>query len=349
MNFKGSGSLDPRGYPLLYVGSGIYTNGAVPRMFIINLLTGRIIYEYGNDDEFALRDWSAFDSAPLVDAESDTLIWPGENGVLYTIKLNTAYDRTAGTIAISPEEPVKTRYTSYYSEEDDRSLGYESSPVIVDHYLYVADNTGLIQCVDLNTMELIWVQDLKDASCSSPVFEWGEDGKGYLYAATNLHWTADGHDGTISIDKLDASNGEILWEYQRDCVRYDEIAGGVQCTSLLGKKGTNIDGLVIYSISRTPSAYRGVLVALDVDTGEKIWEISSGNYAWSSPAAFYTEDGHSYIFLANASGVARLIDGATGQVLMTLSLHETVEASPVIFKDMLIIGTREAVYALKIS
>ena len=349
MNFKGAGALDPRGYPLLYVGAGLYLNGAAPRMFVVSLIDGKIIYQYGNNDEFALRDWSAFDSSPLVDAESDTLIWPGENGVLYTIKLNTEYDKEAGTISVNPDTPIKTRYTSYYSEEEDRYLGYEASAAIVDHYLFTSENGGLFQCVDLNTMELIWAQDTKDDSNSSPVFEWGEDGQGYLYTAPSLHWTAEGHEGSISIYKLDAATGEILWEYERECVRYDDIAGGVQCTPLLGKEGTNIDGLIIYSIGRTPSAYRGVLIALDKDTGEKIWEISSGNYAWSSPTAFYTEDGHAYIFLANASGVCRLIDGGTGEVLSTLDFGQTVEASPVVFGNMLVIGSREAVYGIKVS
>ena len=349
MNFKGAGALDPRGYPLLYVGSGLYINGAAPRMFIVNLITGKIIYEHGNNDPYNIRDWSAFDSSPLVDAESDTLIWPGESGVLYTIKLNTEYDEEAGTIAVNPDDPVKTRYTSYYSEEEDRYLGYEASASIVDHYLFTSENGGLFQCIDLNSMELIWAQDTKDDSNSSPVFEWGEDGNGYIYTAPSLHWTAQGHDGAISIYKLDARTGEILWEYGRECVRYDDIAGGVQCTPLLGKEGTNIDGLIIYSIGRTPSAYRGVLIALDKDTGEKIWEISSGNYAWSSPVALYTEDGHAYIFLANASGIARLIDGSTGEVLATLDFDETVEASPVAFGNMLVIGSREGVYGIKIS
>ena len=349
MNFKGAGALDPRGYPLLYVGSGLYINGAAPRMFIVNLITGKIIYEHGNNDPYNIRDWSAFDSSPLVDAESDTLIWPGESGVLYTIKLNTEYDEEAGTIAVNPDDPVKTRYTSYYSEEEDRYLGYEASASIVDHYLFTSENGGLFQCIDLNSMELIWAQDTKDDSNSSPVFEWGEDGNGYIYTAPSLHWTAQGHDGAISIYKLDARTGEILWEYERECVRYDDIAGGVQCTPLLGKEGTNIDGLIIYSIGRTPSAYRGVLIALDKDTGEKIWEISSGNYAWSSPVALYTEDGHAYIFLANASGIARLIDGSTGEVLATLDFDETVEASPVAFGNMLVIGSREGVYGIKIS
>ena len=356
MNFKGAGALDPRGYPLLYVGSGLYTHGASPRMFIVSLIDGKIIYQYGNDDDFALRDWSAFDSSPLVDAESDTLIWPGENGVLYTIKLNTQYDKESGIISVNPDAPVKTRYTSVYSEEEKRYLGYEASASIVDHYLFTSENGGLFQCVDLNTMELVWAQDTRDDSNSSPVFEWGEDGNGYIYTAPSLHWTAEGHNGTISIYKLDAATGEILWEYERECVRYDDIAGGVQCTPVLGKENTNIDGLVIYAIGRTSLekddkyiAYRGVLIALDKDTGEKIWEISSGNYAWSSPLALYTEDGHAYLFLANASGVARLIDGSTGEVLASLNFDETVEASPVAFGNMLVIGSREGVYGIKIS
>ena len=349
MNFKGAGALDPRGYPLLYVGSGLYINGAAPRMFVVNLITGKIIYQHGNNDPYNIRDWSAFDSSPLVDAESDTLIWPGESGVLYTIKLNTEYDKEAGTISVNPDAPVKTRYTSYYSVEEKRYLGYEASASIVDHYLFTSENGGLFQCVDLNTMELIWAQDTKDDSNSSPVFEWGENGEGYIYTAPSLHWTAKGHDGAISIYKLDAATGEVLWTYERECVRYDDIAGGVQCTPLLGKEGTDIDGLIIYAIGRTPSAYRGVLIALDKDTGEKIWEISSGNYAWSSPVALYTEEGDAYIFLANASGICRLIDGATGEVLATIDLDETVEASPVVFGNMLVIGSREGVYGIKIS
>ncbi len=349
MNFKGAGALDPRGYPLLYVGSGLYLNGKAPRMFVVSLIDGKILYEYGHEDDFAIRDWTAFDSSPLVDAESDTLIWPGESGVLYTIKLNTEYDKEAGTISVNPDEPVKTRYTSWYSEEDDRYLGYEASSVIVDHYLYISENGGLFHCVDLNTMELVWTQDTKDDSNSSPLFEWGDDGRGYLYTAPSLHWTAEGHDGSISIYKLDASTGEILWEYEKDCVRYDDIAGGVQSSPLIGRENSNISGLIIYSIGRTPSAYRGVLVALDKDTGEKIWEISSGNYAWSSPIALYTDDGHAYIYLCNASGVSRLIDGSTGEVLATLNFGQTVEASPVAFGNMLVIGSREAVYGIKVS
>ena len=94
--FKGSGALDPRGYPIMYVGSGYDSSEGRSRVFIINLLDCSVMYTFGNGDSFSLRgNLSYFDSSALIDAETDTLIYPGENGILYLIKLNTAYDEAA--------------------------------------------------------------------------------------------------------------------------------------------------------------------------------------------------------------------------------------------------------------
>lgn len=158
--FKGSGSLDPRGYPLLYVGSGdVNAQGKRPRMYIISLIDGNILYEYGDADPLSLRHdndtWCAFDSSPLVDAESDTLIWPGENGLLYTFQLNTRYDPEAGTLSIDPDTPVLTRYSTPRSGVKDYWFGYEASASIVENYLYISENGGMFYCVDLNTMDLM--------------------------------------------------------------------------------------------------------------------------------------------------------------------------------------------------
>lgn len=348
MNFKGAGALDPRGYPLLYVGAGLYNNGKAPRMYVVSLIDGSILYEYGHNDTFAQRNWTAFDSSPLVDAQTDTLIWPGESGILYTIKLNTVFDTDTGTISVDPDTPVKTRYSSAYSE-NGRYLGYESSVSIVDHYLYVSENGGMFYCVDLNTMELVWAQDTKDDSNSSPVFEWGSDGNGYLYTAPSLHWTAKNNSGETTIYKLNAQTGEVVWEYTRSCVTVPDVSGGVQATPLLGKAGSNIENLVIYVIARTPKAYDGVMIAFDRETGEIVWEMDTRNYAWSSPTAFYTEDGKAYIVIANASGKVRLVDGATGEILYALGLGQTTEASPVIFGNIMVLGTREGIYGIKIN
>lgn len=348
MNFKGAGALDPRGYPLLYVGSGLYTYDKSPRMYVISLVTGEILYEHGHKETFSERNWNAFDSSPLVDAETDTLIWPGENGILYTIKLNTQYDKEAGTISVNPDPPVKTRYASNYSKSG-RYIGYESSVSIVDNYLYVSENGGLFQCIDLNTMELVWAQDTKDDSNSSPVFEWGEDGNGYIYTAPSLHWTAKKDAGSVSIYKLNAQTGEVVWEISRDCVTIKDLSGGVQSTPLIGKEGSAIEDLIIYIVARVPKAYDGTMIAINRETGEVVWEISTRNYAWSSPVAFYTDEGKAYIAFVNASGKIRLVDGTTGEILSSLGFDQTTEASPVVFNNMMVLGTREGIYGIKIS
>lgn len=69
------------------------------------------MYEFGANDSYSLRGaLSYFDSSAPVDAETDMLIYPGENGILYLIKLNTNYNPEEGTLSISPGPVVKWHY-----------------------------------------------------------------------------------------------------------------------------------------------------------------------------------------------------------------------------------------------
>ena len=345
MCFKGSGSLDPRGYPLMYVGSGdVNSKGERPRMFIISLIDGSILYEYGHEETLSYRrdneSWCAFDSSPLVDAETDTLIWPGENGCLYTIKLNTDYSSAAGTISIDPETPVLTRYLTGRTSQESYWSGYEASACIVENYLYVSENGGLFYCVDLNTMELIWAQDTGDDSNSSPVFERVSDTQGYLYTAPSLHWTQDENaQGTIKLFKLDAVTGEIVWSVPYTVSTVDGVSGGVQSTALLGAEGTALEGLVFYTIARTPSKDEGLLVALDTETGKEVWRMEMDHYTWSSPAVFYDAQCNGYLAVCDTAGECKLIDGSNGTQLSSVDLGG-LEASPVVYENMLVVGTR---------
>ena len=353
MNFKGAGALDPRGYPLMYVGSGDYASGKTPRMYIISLIDGSILYERSGSDSFTKRsDWAAFDSSPLVDAETDTLIWPGESGILYTIKLNSQYDKSAGTISISPEETVKNRYYTSRSNGGTYWVGYEPSAVIVGRYLYISENGGMFFCIDLDSMQLVWAQDTKDDSNSTPVFQWDENGEtGYIYTAPSLHWTANSSsEGKISIYKINAKTGEIVWEVPYDCNTVSGVSGGVQSTPLLGKEGTDIEGLIIYSIARTPNSYNGVMVALDTETGEKVWEMPMDNYTWSSPTAVYTDSGKAYVVICDSIGNLFLVNGTDGKVLSSTNLGSNVEASPAVFGNTIVVGTRgQKIYAIKVE
>ena len=53
--FKGAGALDPRGYPIMYVGSGVHSVNGRSRSFIINLIDNTVMYEFGHNDGFADR------------------------------------------------------------------------------------------------------------------------------------------------------------------------------------------------------------------------------------------------------------------------------------------------------
>lgn len=355
MCFKGAGSLDPRGYPLMYVGSGdVTTNGKRPRMFIISLIDGKILFEHGYEESLSMRkdnnNWCAFDSSPLVHAATDTLIWPGESGILYTMDLNTSYDKSAGKISINPGNMVLTRYTTSRSNASNYWYGYEASANIVENYLYISENGGMFYCIDLNTMELVWAQDTKDDSNSSPVFEYINEEEAYVYTAPSLHWTKDANNqGSISIYKLDALTGQIIWEKPYDVHTVSGVSGGIQSSPLMGKPGTSLEGLIIYTISRTPEPYTGVLVALDMETGSEVWTMDMNNYAWSSPVAVYEEDGTGYIVVCDSMGYCFLIDSAGNQKNI-LNLGGLVEASPAVYEDRIIVGTRkEKICGIKIN
>ena len=121
----------------------------------------------------ALRKFHGYDSSVLVAEAADTLIAPGENGILYTMKLNTKFNRETGELSIDPSETVKLRYKTYRSSEQNYWLGMEDSGVMWDNYLYIADNGGNLMCIDINTMKIIWAQDVVDDTNGSPVFSVG--------------------------------------------------------------------------------------------------------------------------------------------------------------------------------
>jgi outer membrane protein assembly factor BamB len=363
---KGTCSLYPSGIPMLFVGQGdalpkTEENGEI-KYRIYNLVDQSLMYTLpnANKDPNAYRKWHAYDSSALIDTETDTLIEPGENGILYTIKLNTQYDEQTGALSVSPDEPVKFTYTapdyanSSENNPDGRWWGIEDSAVIWQHYIYLSDNGGKMMCIDLNTMELIWVQDIWDDSNSTPLFEESmEDGTAYIYTSTSLHITADeNNEGPIPIWKINAATGEIVWQSESyECHTVSGVSGGVEATGLLGQN--DISDLVVYSVARTPDVGSGVLVALSKETGKEVWRFEMDNYAWSSPVAVYTPKGKSYIVQCDTDGNIFLLEGTTGKLLYTLPTSEdgyTIEASPAVYNDMIVIGTRgQRIFGIKIK
>ena len=331
---KGSLTVDPRGYPLLYCGQGIDSvNGASVKIGtrIFSLIDGTALHFIDGRDKNAYRHWYAFDAAPLIDAASDTMLQVGENGVFYMIKLNTRCDFEKGTISISPET-VKYVYRSDISTRP----GMENSVAVYNNYAYFADNSGLLQCVDVNTLTPLWACDLGDDTDASVVLEHEDTGKVALY--TNCELDLRGDSGDCHMRKIDALSGEEIWRIDEKCYANEGANGGAFATPAVGKGA--LGKCVYFHVARTGDG--GTLICADKETGDVRWRRSMGAYGWSSPVCVYADTGRGYVVVGSSSGKLRLLDGLTGEEICALDLKANIEGSPAVFGDTLVVGTRGA-------
>ena len=331
---KGSVTVDPRGYPLLYVGQGIpEANGHSVDIGtrIFSLIDQQLLFFLDGDDSFAQRSWYAFDAAPLVDGKTDTMLQVGENAILYLVKLNTDYDPEAGTISIDPKVD---RYV-FRSRVSDQP-GMENSLAVYNDYGYFVDNSGLLQCVDLNTLTCVWAGDTGDDTDATIVLEEEADGTVALYTATEREHSAS-YDENAYLRKINALTGEMLWKLPVKVYTSEGNEGGSFATPALGKG--ELGDLIFAHMTRTPDD-GATLMAVDKKSGEVVWRVAMGSGGWSSPVCVYDASGKGYVLVGSSSGALRLYDGRTGRIISICDLEGNIEGSPAVFEDMLVVGTR---------
>ena len=360
---KGTPSIDPRGYPVIYVGQGLQADGDATgcrNMYVraFSLIDGSKLMEFGapSSDPFAFRNWQAYDSSPLISAATDTLIQPGENGVIYFCKLNTNYDEQAGTLTMDFDpQKVKYRYDTPRNRASDTGgrWGIENSAVAWREYLMFTDNIGMLQCINLNTLELVYANDLTDDSDVSMVLEEDTDNNTfYLYTGCeydkgvrkNLGSSADAY-----ARKIDGITGEILWEVPYPVVS-PYVDGGILASPVIGREGTSMDGLIIFNVTQKVSgdSNTSTLVALDKHTGNLVWEYDMGVSGWSpsSPVPVYTEDGQGYIVQCTIGGNVALlrVDGQSYEEVDRINVGESdnFEATPAIYGNTIVVASRNA-------
>ncbi|MCR4993051.1 MAG: PQQ-binding-like beta-propeller repeat protein [Lachnospiraceae bacterium] len=355
MTFKGTASLYPDGKtPLLFCGSGDAQTGPFgenvsQRFYIYSLIDGSLLYEGGFNDSFAPRVWHAYDSSPIIDPVTDTLIYPGENGVIYTMKLNTVYDEEAGIINIFPSDMVKFSFDIPDKYKEGGVLwGSECSGAVWNGYLFIGDNGGSVYCLDLNTMKMVWINDVGEDINASPIFE-TDGGNHYLYIATTLKYGYNANNmGTAAIYKLNAVTGEIIWKKPYEVHTVKGYAGGVLSTGALGSG--LVSDWIFYSVSKTPGLEEGYLVALDKYTGEEKWRKSLDMYSWSSTVFFTSENGKNYLIQGCQNGDLLLMDAKTGDTLDKLNFGSGIEATPALYGNRLVLATRsEKIIGVKIE
>lgn len=349
---KGTPCVDPRGYPILYVGQGDKNKNVDGIGFrIFNLVDQSLMYFKECSDTHSYRDvWGACDSSPIVDGAADTLIYPNENGMIYTAELNTSFNRQTGELSVDP------KITAYrYKMDGMANFGIESSIAIYDGLGFCSDNNGILNCIDLNTLKPVWSRQLEDDSDVTPVLD-QTGSTAALYTGTEVDWQQDivgNYLGESFVYKIDAMTGAMLWKNSYKCWTKnaanvgDDINGGAMGTPISGKK--DMKDLVIFSFCMTNGIYSGnSVVAYNKDDGALVWEYKMANYSWSSPVDVYDASGHGYILIPDSQSQLHLIDGATGEKLAVLQLTKdsegtaagNIESSIAVFGDRLVVGTR---------
>jgi outer membrane protein assembly factor BamB len=329
---KGSVTLDPRGFPLLYVGQGIPETGTIGYR-IFSLLDQKLLYFIDGKDKLALRGWGAFDSAPLINKDTDTLILAGENGLIYNIKLNTMFDRKNRSIGIKPEI---TKYR--YKLAKNNHQGIESSPAAYKNLLYVADNGGNIQCINLTTMQPVWFLSGHDDTDATLTIE-EENGTPFLYTGSEVD--KQGTKGYAYVRKINGLTGSVIWEKKYSCFSLKgkhPVNGGMLATNVLGKKSAS--HLAVFTLARYGTFNGGLMVALDKKSGKEVWRWNMSSYAWSSPVDVYDSNGRMYLIQADSVGKVHLLDGKSGKHMSAISLGANIEATPAVFGNMMVVASR---------
>lgn len=347
---KGTPSIHSLGYPVMTVGQYARKmangNGKIGLRFY-NLLNQEQEYMIDGLDGKAERPYysvGAFDSSSLIDPKTDTAVSIGTNGMLYLTKLNTELDVNEFSLEIEPESVVMKSRTS--SKQKDAYIAVESSLAMYGNYAYYADMDGILRCVDTSTLTTAWAVDTGDAVQAAIALDMDAEGNVWLYTVNTLQNRSK---GDCTIRRYNALTGEESWDLNLGVIKSKKQVTGGFASPVIGQNslsdmvfftitGLDDDGTMkLFETNEEKAA--AALVAIDKTTGDVVWAQELDSSAYSSPVAVYSDYGDGWIVQASSEGTITLYKGDTGEVVSTLDVEGTIEASPAVYKDMLVIGT----------
>jgi outer membrane protein assembly factor BamB len=327
---KGSVTVDPDGFPLVYTGSrdNYYRVLAIDRgkpTELWKLSAKAVSPTLWNDD------WDG--SGLIID---DYLLEGGENSQFHIVKLNRGYGPD-GKVTVAPQLVFNTPGWDDQLLRDigDKTVSIENSVAVYGNTVYFANSGGLVQGWDLS--------GLKQGRKPERVFRF---------------WTGDDTDASVVVDETGALY--VGSEYERGTARSAEVG---QMMKLDPKRTGNplvwkVDdrGTRPAGVWGTPALYKDIVVfdtnggdvlGIDRASGAVRWRMHlPGGETWQSPVV--VDD---VLFIGDCTGVMHAYDVADTKApprpLWTLKIGGCIEATPAVWKGTLYFGTRAgAIHAL---
>lgn len=320
---KGSVTLDPDGYPLLYTGSRdnklrVIALDREPVTEIWSLDASAVAGRWNND----------WDGNPLI--HDGILYEGGENSWFFAIELNRSLD-SSGLVSVEPEILVQLPgWTDELIAEVGGNVSIESSVMMADGRVYFANSGGRIVGLDITNVRSgevpivfdYWAGDDIDATLVA-------DQSGMIYAAIEFERRTDRSLEVGQLIKLDpyTEGDPRLWGVDVPPVGPGD--GGIWATPALG------DGH-IYVTTHT-----GDLLTVTTDTGEVTDRQDVAPHAWSSPVIV---DGDLLVATCETAELRRydLSDPARPALVWSaVSALGCLESTPAVWDGVIYVGSRD--------
>jgi len=324
---KGSVTMDPDGYPIVYSGSrdGYYRAIAIDRpggaVELWKLSADDVSPTLWNDD---------WDGSGLV--LDDYLLEGGENSQFHMVKLNRAYGAD-GLVTVDPDLVFNTPSWDQQVINDlngnrSKEMSVEGSVAVSGNTVYFANSGGLVSGWDLGPLVAgtgdpvktfrFWTGDDTDASVVI-------DEEGFLYVSVEYERGNDRAEQVGQLLKLDPRRPDdpIVWSYA------DRVA------ATAGFWGTP----ALYEDVVINATNGGKLLALDKETGVQRWSVDLPGPTWQSPVVV-----DETLVYGDCNGVLRGYDVSDTTIvpsqLWEIRLGGCIEATPAVWDGSIYVGTR---------
>ena len=168
-----------------------------------------------------------------------------------------------------------------------------------------------------------------------------EQGVPYVYTACEVD--RQGNEGQCYLVKLNALNGQRVWERQIACRRVEltgkSLDGGMYSTPLLGQADC-ADMLFVNLCRNGADRVMGQLMAISTADGSTRYTVDYKHFAWSSPIPFVNEKNELFVLACDAGGNVRLVHGRSGRVVCQTSMGSNFESSPIAVGNSAVVGCR---------
>ena len=322
----GSVSVCTNFLPIIGVGQSPGSPPGEYRLF--DLITGK---ELPMPDSLGNARGSA-----LFDKKTGAMIAGGQNAILYTAEITAESDWYRLSQKLNLSFDVQG-YQMQVAGQDEGSNDIATDVAMYRRLAYYINEMGVLQCVDVNTLSCMWMAHTGDSVVATPALDYdAQNAKLAVYTGNTI--LRQGEGGVCTIRRYNGITGKEEWAYPVPQLAYSaEHSIGCVASPVVGEGA--LAAYVYFTVTNGEQGSQ--VIALRKSNGSVVWSADLATETKSSPVAIYPETGCPLIVQAESDGKIHLLDALTGEIVSTFAVEGTIEASPAVYRSMLVIGATE--------